>query len=418
MVQELKAIRAVLGFSQETMAQLLGTSKAYVSLIENDKKPFSKELYDRCVFLQQRPKVSREVDISIDWVRVRFKTLDFASVIAQVLKIGFQYFVPELRGGYSYDHQVSSSAIKVFYSGKNKDMGTMIELSGTGCREFELYLQGQNRTWFDFFNDCFEFAKEKTQSDEELKKFIKFPRLDIALDELYDEQHGNFDLNTLYKKVNCQRFSTKLKSFRKVEEFEPSGKGFFVSNGLSLYFGTRLSEIYFNFYQKDVEQSIKQDLSLDYIHQTSGLYNRYEIRLANGKATNFVEQFLEKGEQSLSSQAKALITSYVSVFEDETDRFGRMNIDERWRELFYSDVPFKFRIEPRSWSIEKSRKWVHKLASNIKFQSELDKLDGTAFTQQILNEAELSDRQKKLIDQRKEMLAKIKWKVRKQNEYV
>lgn len=101
MVQELKAIRAVLGFSQETMGQLLllGTSKAYVSMIENDKKPFSKELYDRCVFLQQRPKVSREVDSSIDWIRVRFKTFDFALVIVQVLKIGFQYFVPELRGG-------------------------------------------------------------------------------------------------------------------------------------------------------------------------------------------------------------------------------------------------------------------------------------------------------------------------------
>ena len=46
-------------------------------------------------------------------------------------------------------------------------------------------------TWYDFFNDCFLYANKKAPENDD---FVKITRFDLALDEQYNPQEGNFDL--------------------------------------------------------------------------------------------------------------------------------------------------------------------------------------------------------------------------------
>ncbi|MFM9449595.1 replication initiation factor domain-containing protein, partial [Streptomyces acidiscabies] len=57
------------------------------------------------------------------------------------------------------------------------------------------------------------------------------------------------------------------------------------SDGKTIYFGTRQSDVMLSFYEKDYEQCAKLKLELSTYHKLYGLKNRYEIRL-NGDASN------------------------------------------------------------------------------------------------------------------------------------
>ena len=57
-----------------------------------------------------------------------------------------------------------------------------------------------------------------------------------------------------------------------------------VNKGLSLYFGSRQSPLYFNFYQKDYELARKESMSVEEAREKHEIKNRYEIRLSDEKA--------------------------------------------------------------------------------------------------------------------------------------
>lgn len=53
---------------------------------------------------------------------------------------------------------MSYGSIRILRHSENIDMGTLVEFNGGGCREFEQELKDQNRTWKQFFQDCFHFS--------------------------------------------------------------------------------------------------------------------------------------------------------------------------------------------------------------------------------------------------------------------
>src|SRR5699024_7263860 len=64
------------------------------------------------------------------------------------------------------------------------ERGTLIELSGTGCRQFETFLKTRKVTWYDFLRDCKESGG-------------KFPRLDISI----DDKKTYFEIPMLFDKI-------------------------------------------------------------------------------------------------------------------------------------------------------------------------------------------------------------------------
>lgn len=94
---------------------------------------------------------------------------------------------------------------------------------------------------------------------------MRVTRLDIAIDELYlgsARESEQFDLNSLVQKsYTNELFFDKLKTWNYIGGggVRKAKDGSFVEepNGLSIYFGSRQSEMYFNFYEKRYELAKK-----------------------------------------------------------------------------------------------------------------------------------------------------------------
>ena len=57
-----------------------------------------------------------------------------------------------------------------------------------------------------------------------------------------------------------------------------------ANHGLSLYFGSRQSQLYFNFYEKRYEIARMENISLEESLEIFGIWNRYELRFSDQKA--------------------------------------------------------------------------------------------------------------------------------------
>lgn len=181
---DLKRIRLELGFTQRKMAAIIGYSYFNYRNIEQGQRKITKG-FEETLFHFLNRKSETKLEGSVDWLKIRFKTLDFKMVITKVLKLKPADFFLEEKSLYSYRYMVTYGAIRILYSDSKKkaESGTLIDLTGGGCRELELILIEQGRDWFSFLHDVFLFA-EQERKDRLLEDFLAFPRFDIALDEL------------------------------------------------------------------------------------------------------------------------------------------------------------------------------------------------------------------------------------------
>ena len=155
------------------------------------------------------------------------------------------WFTHESRGFYHYTETFSYSSIRIFRNPENVNMGIMLDLSGEGCRQLEeIFEEDNNRSWTEFFRSLYD--------DDIFGQGIlvdtKITRIDIALDELIVKGQENFDLYVLKEKWSRGLLTPHLKILILAVDLFTKIK--MVNKGLSLYFGSRQSPLYFNFYQK------------------------------------------------------------------------------------------------------------------------------------------------------------------------
>ncbi|MCY7144365.1 replication initiation factor domain-containing protein, partial [Streptococcus gordonii] len=106
---------------------------------------------------------------------------------------------------------------------------------------------------------------------------------DIALDELY-KKSGNLDLFDIKARIFDNKIiMRKLRTFTAIEGLKKV-ENRFVNQGLTLNFGSRQSSLMIRFYQKDYEQALLKDVSVDYIYEAHNFKKRYEIELHDIKA--------------------------------------------------------------------------------------------------------------------------------------
>ena len=137
----MKSIRLELGFTQRKMADIIGYSYYNYRNIEQGQRKMTKE-FENSLFQFLNRKSETKLESTVDWLKIRFKTLDFKEVIIQVLQLKPADFFHEEKSLYSYSNMVTYGSIRVLYSDseKNAEAGTLIDLTGTGCRELELLL--------------------------------------------------------------------------------------------------------------------------------------------------------------------------------------------------------------------------------------------------------------------------------------
>lgn len=393
---ELAKVRKSFGLSQNDIVKITGLSKSMVSMIDKGKRQLNSESEQLLVdYLHRKPKA--DITVMIDYLVIRVKTLNYKKFINEVLKIPDYYFEQGQSGGNGYPFRVEYGEIKVFYHNENIDMGARIEFKGGACRLFETFLEEQNRTWQEFLKDVINYSFEATRINGvddpiEARKFLKFKRLDIALDERFNEK-GNYNLMDLWEKVRRGQIEMKLKGFRPEEEFKMSD-GFLKSLGISLYFGSIQGFIRFNFYEKDLEQAFRRNIPVEDVQEIFGFKNRYEIRLKDDKAFQVIEDFVGWGKtpETLYDLGVGIIMDYLQVF-DETGR-----PDQSWYEVFGQGKKYKFITQPKIESLEKRRAWFDRqLKRNLYIEARISRETGRSYVEELISEYDPDDEDEKII---------------------
>ena len=121
--------------------------------------------------------------VTYDWLGASVKprhenpTISVEFVIEKILKLNFKDFVLNSYGINRYGYHYALADIKLYFSLVDDDtisekMGIFIEMRGSGCRQYEEYMDGKVNNWTDLFIRL-------------LEEDAHFTRIDIAND-IYD----------------------------------------------------------------------------------------------------------------------------------------------------------------------------------------------------------------------------------------
>lgn len=334
---------------------------------------------------------NKQLTASIDYLRVRFRTCQFQRIINEVMGLGNKPFISEVYSRYGYTGFESFNHINLYYAVDDDQQGTLIEMTGQGCREFEWYLiNEQKRSWTDFFKKCYEFSSSFEDKHFDRKDFVRFTRIDIALDEHYSEI-GNYDLGRLNEKKEAGLISRKAKKYRFID-----GESNKKSDGKTIYFGTRQSDVMLSFYEKDYEQCAKLKLELSTYHKLYGLKNRYEIRL-NGDASNkFIFDHIHK-KTDIGLEAIKVLNYQLQVFEMKD---SRRVLDIEWYSIFGVTDVVKFEMKPRYFPIgEKEYQWYERSVAGVRKRLEIiENITGKSRLEEIDELAEVKEKFRPQLD--------------------
>ena len=204
---------------------------------------------------------------------VIYDYLTFTSKIDDVYSIidflGFKvdmFQILEGKGRYFYKNRlVYNNCINIYYDGLSEDMGVCVEMSGEGCREFEISGNGDYQKIFDMINENWDENAENRQAN--------ITRLDIA----YDDFSGILDLNYFVSAAQQKNFVCRS------EDWNASigNKGCTVEHG-----NNRQSNVYIRIYDKLLEQTKVRKREID---PAITHWVRCEIQLRNECARGFIK---------------------------------------------------------------------------------------------------------------------------------
>lgn len=374
----LKEKRKEYKVTQNKLAIACDLSREYLNKIESGKKVPAKRVM-RKIF-QQLETFNPDLPLTMlfDYVRIRFPTTNARKIIQEVLHLNFDYMLHEDYAFYSYQEQFVMGDIVVMVS-QQEDKGVLIEMKGRGCRQFETFLLAQKRSWYDFFEDC-------------LKVGGVMKRLDLAI----NDRAGLLNIPELTKKCQNQECISLFRTFKSYRSGELMKSDEKDGMGNTLYIGSLKSEVYFCLYEKDYEQYIKLGIPLDQAETK----NRFEIRLKNERAYHAIVDLL-KG-RSIESTTFSIITRYMRI-ADKVQGKRRTNwpLNEKWgRFVGRNRKEIQLTSEPKPYTIERTYNWLgRQVAPTLKMTIELDRIRGTTFISDMVLNAELSERHKKILEQ-------------------
>ncbi|MFS3933173.1 DNA relaxase NicK [Bacillus subtilis] len=310
----------------------------------------------------------------VDYIRVSFKAHDVDRIIEEVLHLSKDFMTEKQSGFYGYVGTFELDYIKVFYSAPDDNRGILIEMSGQGCRQFESFLECRKKTWYDFFQDC-------------MAQGGSFTRFDLAI----DDKKTYFSIPELLKKAQKGECISRFRKSDFNGSFDLSDG---IAGGTTIYFGSKKSEAYLCFYEKNYEQAEKYNIPLEELSD----WNRYELRLKNERAQVAIDALLKTKDLTLI--AMQIINNYVR-FVDADENITR----EHWKtSLFWSEFigdvgRLPLYVKPQKDFYQKSRNWLrNSCAPTMKMVLEADEHLGKTDLSDMITEAELADKHKKMLD--------------------
>lgn len=332
----------------------------------------------------------------IDYLRITFKSVrDLEKFTREYLLIPFREFGSYETKLMMYTHLWKRGDIWIFdYHDKfeTNNYQITIQLSGSGCRQMEVMLEHYGLTWRDLL------ANMRSAFGDSMK----VTRLDVAIDELYlgvGRENEQFQLEDLISKYyKKELYFDKLRKWNYI-----SGGSLGSSNndyeeerqGISIYFGSRQSEMYFNFYEKRYELAKQERITVNEALEVFNIWNRYEIRLAQKKADSIVNEYINGVD--LAILGRGLINSRITVY-DGTNEYGAYLVDSKWQRLFGGSEDVVISIDPEPYDIRRTIAWLrYQVSNSLALVREFDKIVGEDNLDYVLNSGELTDEAKRTL---------------------
>jgi cro/CI family transcriptional regulator len=388
----LKKFRQETGMSQKQFAEAVDLPTRTYRSYEAGERGLSiekfRDLKAKLGFHREHEKQSLRA--RIDYLRISFPALrDLESFCENFLFCHLSEFSAQETRLMNFTHLWQRGNIWIFDffdKAETKDYQSCLQLSGQGCRELEVLLEYKGITWQAFLQNLFYSYED-----------CRIKRLDIALDELYKgfgKEEQQVHLPKLIEKLYAKEIA--LNTFRK---WNVTGGGSFIDNddmeanhGLSLYFGSRQSQLYFNFYEKRYELARQENISLEESLEIFGIWNRYELRFSDQKAQGAIEEYINGVD--LGEIARGIINHEMQVY-DGINQFGAYKPDQKWQRLFGGVEPLKLSTSPQPYSIERTIRWLtFQVANSLALVSEADRIMQTEYMKMIQNSGEITDRGK------------------------
>ena len=377
-INNFKEKRTQYGVSQNRLAVMAGISREYVSRIESGKVALTEEIKGKFTDALEKLNPENPLEMVLDYVRIRFPTQDVRHVVEDILRLKLDVMTHEDYGFYSYAEYYVLGDVFVLTS-PDKEKGTLLELKGKGCRQMESYLLAQHRSWYDFLMDA-------------LVEGGVMKRLDLAINDMA----GILDIPELTEKCNREECISVFRSFKSYRsgELVRSNEQDRYGMGNTLYIGSLKSEVYFCIYEKNYEQYVKIGTEVE----DTEIKNRFEIRMKNERAYYAVVDLLTYRDAERT--AFSIINHYVRFVDREDDKpksQWKMNEDWAW---FVGDnrEPIRLTTKPEPYTLQKALHWLQRqVAPTIKMIQALDRENHTTILKDMIEQAELKDKHKHLL---------------------
>lgn len=287
-----------------------------------------------------------DLRLCVDWVGVTFKNIFSFESVCDILMIDYSHFENLEKGGLGYRDSYSYNNIKIFEYGVNKDgsqnleMGTHLEISGQGCREYEqMFKTGWD--WQTFFALTLNWD-------------VYFTRLDIANDDF----KGYLDFKKIMNCIKAGAVKGKFKTARNYEQFLLSDGS---TDGQTIYFGK--SDVIFRFYDKKAERKAKN------VFVTVDVWQRYEMQLrgdrAHSMAVMIASDFTDVGTMFYGVMKDYL--TFLRKNHSDTKK-SRWPVAKWWSDYLGEVEALGLVMKPYEPSISKSYNWLMNQVSTSLFK--------------------------------------------------
>ena len=382
----LRTLRRDLRLTQKDFAETCNISLQSLKYYETGRRKLTLEKYQEikealgfCFKESDNP-----LRLMIDYLRITFMDVkDLSTFVEDYLFCQLTDFKEEDKSLLGFNHLWKRGDIWILDFFDKEVTGNRrisIQLSGQGCRQLELILESKGLDWHFFLR---KMVLERSD--------MRVTRLDLALDELYrgpEHEDEQFYLSDLISLV--YRDMVQFASFKKWSHIGGGSLREDESQGISLYFGSRKSNKYFNFYEKRFELAQKEGVTVEEALEIFEIWNRYEIRLAHEYAQEIVEEFVEG--QDLGHLARGMVLHEIMVYSS-IGKNGAYIPDPKWQDMFGSALPLKLSVKPEPYSIERTVRWLlYQVSNSLKFVDKADKIMNTNYLEMIQNSGELTER--------------------------
>ena len=387
---QIKNFRKQTGLSQKDFAQAVSLPIRTYRSYESGERGLTidkfRKLKEKLGYYQECHK--NNLRVHIDYLRLTFPSLrDLETFCENFLFCHLSEFTDQETRLMNYTHLWQRGNIWIFDffdKSATNNYQTCLQLSGQGCREMELLLEYKGISWQTFLQNILYAYQD-----------VRVKRLDIALDELY-KGYGHEEEHIQIPKLIDKLYAKEI-VLDTIRKWNITGGGSFTDNanmeanhGLSRDFGSRQSQLYFNFYEKRYEIARMENISLEESLEIFGIWNRYELRFSDQKAQGVVEEYINGVD--LGEIARGIVNKEIQVYDGLT-RFGAYKPYEKWQRLFGGVEPLKLSTSPQPYSIERTIRWLtYQVANSLALVSEADKIMQTEYMKMIQNSGEITDR--------------------------